>query len=167
MRKAITALAVLALGLGVIGTAAAASDTTSHDVTIAVPTIDLIAVSGTPGTLTIAEPTALSDPGGEPMYSNEDTSCTLLWLTNGTGRKVTAELDVGLPTGLKLLATVTPTAGKGTSQGEVELSDSPQEVVTGINRKWEWNATISYKASATEEAEPTTETVTVTYTITN
>ncbi len=166
MNKLIRCLAVLGLSLGVVGTAVAASDEASHTVTISIPSIDLIAISGTPATLTIAEPTTLSE--STELYSNEDTGCTLLWLTNGSGRKVTAELDESLPDGLKLLVTVTPTAGKGTGAGEVELHDTDAEdVVTGISRVLEWNAQVSYKASATAEVEPDTHTPTVTYTITD
>jgi len=150
-----------------VGIAAGAANEASHTVTITMPSLDLIAVNGTPVTLTIAEPATLSE-GSIPMYSNEDTSTNLLWLTNQTGRKVTAELDADLPTGLKLLATVSPTAGKGTSAGEVELIDTTaKDVVSGISKVLEWKAEIKYRASATAEVENTTETPTVTYTITN
>jgi hypothetical protein len=167
MKKLITGIAAVVFSMGIVAIAAGISDTASHTVTITMPNLDLIAISGTPGTLTIAEPATLSE-SSVPMYSNEDTSSKLLWLTNQSGRKVTAELDAALPTDLKLLVTVTPTAGKGTTAGEVELIDTTaKNVVTGISKVLEWDAEIKYRASATAEVEPTTETPTVTYTITN
>ncbi len=167
MKKLITGIAAVVFSMGIAAVAAAVTDTASHTVTITMPNLDLIAVSGTPGTLTIAEPTTLAE-SSVPMYSNEDTSTRLLWLTNRSGRKVTAELDEALPADLKLLVTVTPTAGKGTSAGEVELAyNSAKNVVTEISKVLEWNAEIKYRASATAEVEDTTETPTVTYTITN
>ncbi len=146
--------------LGVTATASNAQTTDAHDVTIVVPTVNMIAVSGDL-TLTLGQPAA---PGGDPAPATS-TGAQYLVTTNETGKKITAALSSNYSTGITLAVELIA-VGSATSAGQVTLSATAVDVVTGIGLV-SGSAAINYTASATSAVAPGSETRTVTYTLTS
>lgn len=154
MSRLLTVLAALSLS-----TAAFAGTTASHTVTVDVQAINEVVVSGGNVTLTINTATAGSEPDAQT-----DTSTSLAWTSNSTGKKITAETDVAAPA-FTLTVEATAVSG-GTSAGPITLSTTAQSFVTGVATTT-GGATLSYGASATASDGTGTEAHTVVYTITD
>lgn len=138
-----------------------ASDTATQTVTFSVSAINEISVSGNPGALTVSAATAGSAP---TPVSNSSTSYAVT--TNEEGRKITAEIDEAMPTGVTLTASLAAPTG-ATSAGAVALTAVAQDAVTGISTLNEGGKTITYGLSATSAAGvQASDTRTVTLTIT-
>jgi len=160
MKKALTIILTVALVLGVYGIAHAA-DTATQSVSFEVAAINEISVSGNPETLIISE----AAPGSDPTPAT-DSSTTYAITTNGTDKKITARIDSTMPTGLTLKVKLNaPTVGA--SQGDVTLSMADESVVTGISQVAQDNLTITYTLEATAEAEVSSGSKTVTFTLTD
>ena len=86
--------------------------------------------------------------------------------TNGADKKISGELDVNMPTGLTLNASMDAPTG-ATSAGSKALSTTAVDLVTSITRVRGAGLGLNYQAVATVDAEPDTVVRTVTYTITN
>jgi hypothetical protein len=154
LTRSLAVLAVLtAAGAGTAG-AQTANQTVSYEVTA----IDEISVSGTPS-LTVSAASAGSQPG------TATASGTYSVTTNGTGMKITAEIDQAMPAGVTLSATLAAPSGAA-SAGTVVLTTVPQDVVSGITRVAETGLGITYGLSAEVTAGPVSGNRTVTYTIT-
>jgi hypothetical protein len=148
-------LLLLALG------AASAANTDNQTVTLQVAAINEIAVSGDPGALIVSTGTA----GAEPDTAT-DSSTDYDITTNESNKKITGVLDAAVPANTELYVFLTAPTG-GTSAGDVQLTTSAADLVTGISTLAESNRTITYKFYASIAAgivSSTTRTVTLTLT---
>ena len=141
------------------GVSNAQLNTASHQVTVNVFEISVIAVGGNV-TMNIDSAT----PGQAPDAVT--ASSTYHMTTNGAGKKISGQLDAAMPTGLTLNATMAAPNG-ATSAGKKALSTSSTDMVTGITRVLGLGLGLDYEAVATVEASPDAYVRTVTYTITN
>ena len=85
--------------------------------------------------------------------------------TGRSNRKITAAIDTDMPAGVALTTTVAAPSGSGVSAGAKTLSETAQDVVTGISLLNETGIPMSYSLSATSAAGTLTGSRTVTYTI--
>ena len=150
------AIAVVFFGFANVSTAQV---TANHNVTIVVPTFNLISVSGDV-TITLGAPaSAGSDPTDGTASGNYSIT------TNVAGQKITAALSADYPTGITLTAGLTAVGG-GTASSSA-LSTTAADLLTGIGAVSD-TGTINYTASATADAAPTGGvTRAVTYTLTS
>ncbi len=155
-KKLLIAVSLAALGL--TGTAFGASSA-SHDVTVTVSAINEVAISGGNLTLTISAATAGSDP--DP--ATDSTTCDLSWTTNESTKKITVAAGAAI-SGATLKVTAANVSG-GTAAGQVTLSTTAQDFVTGISTTT-GTCDLSYEASATAADGTSSNTHTITYTIT-
>ncbi|MBM3475549.1 MAG: hypothetical protein FJX75_19970 [Armatimonadetes bacterium] len=157
MRKALMVLGLLAVTIP----AAMAANTANQTVTFQVSAINEISVSGNPGALTVSTATA----GAEPDQVTDATT-TYNLTTNGNNKKITGALDTAMPSDVTLKVNLAAPTG-GTSAGDVTLSATAQNLVTGVSKKAEGTKGITYKLSATVAAgvvSQATRTVTLTVT---
>lgn len=151
-------MALAALGFSAI---AQAADTDTQTVTYQVDAINEIEVSGNPGALTVSTATA----GSQPDAATDNTT-TYSITTNGTGMKITGAIDSDMPDNVTLKVNLAAPSG-ATSPGDVALSNTAADLVTGISQVVDSGKTIAYTLSATVEAgvvESTNKTVTFTLT---
>ncbi|MGA2587628.1 MAG: hypothetical protein ABSF88_11490 [Candidatus Aminicenantales bacterium] len=130
--KALTVGVVSALGIAgfVFGVS-----TATQTVTMQVNAICVLAVTGSPSTLTISAPAT----GGQTP-SNPSSNTTYAQYTSTVGasqtRKITAAWggSDAAPAGCSLKLTATPSGGtnQGTSTGQITMSATAQDVVTTI-----------------------------------
>ena len=145
---------VLALNCAALG-----ADVSTHVMTFDFQAINEIEVTGTPN-LTIASAIA-----GEQPQEVTDSSSTCAITTNGTNKRITASIDTAMPAYVTLKVNVAAPTGSGTSQGDVTLTTSASDVVTGMSHVAD-SPTITYKLSATIQAGVlSTDTRTVTFTL--
>ena len=128
-------------------------------VTFEVQAINQISVGGSPS-LTISTavagdaPTAVSDVATYAITTNEED------------RKITAELDENMPTGLTLTIDMAAPVGSGLSTDVQTLSTDAVALVTGVSLLNESGLGISYNLSATSAAGVvSSSTRTVTFTV--
>jgi hypothetical protein len=158
LRRSAAALAVL-VAAGASTAGALSAQTADQVVSYEVAAIDEISVAGTPS-LIVNAGTAGSQPG------SASASGTYSVTTNGTGMKITAEIDAAMPAGVTLTASLAAPAG-ATSAGVVTLSPTPQDAVSGITEVAESGLGITYGLEATVSAGVVSGNRTVTYTITS
>lgn len=142
MRNTSSLVLAAVLGLVAAGTASAQATQT---VTFQVDAINQISVSGNPGALAITTATA----GSAPTAS---TNATTTWAvtTNQTNSKVTAAIDLAMPTGVTLaLDMQNPT---GATSATVTLGTVAADAVTGITMLNEAGKTVTYTLNATSAA---------------
>jgi hypothetical protein len=143
--KKLFALAMAVLLIGVSSSVFAGSSV-NQTVTYEVQAINEISVSGNPGALVVSAATA----GSEPTAATDATT-TFSITTNGSSKKITGVLNSAMPANTSLKATLTAPTG-GTSAGQVTLTASAQDLVTGISTVAESGIAISYEFSATAAA---------------
>lgn len=143
--KRLATIAVLVLLAGSMNSAYAATSAT-QTVTYEVQAIDEISVSGNPGALIISSATAGSQP---TAVTNATTSYSIT--TNGTTKKITGKINTAMPANTSLKVTLAAPTG-GTSAGQVTLTATDQDLVTGIGTLAESGKTITYEFSATISA---------------
>lgn len=161
MKKLLTCLVVLGMVFG-LTSLATAGNTATQTVTYEVAAINEASVSGNPGALTVDTATAGSEPDD---VSNALTTYAIT--TNGTNKKITGSIDTAMPTGTTLKINLVAPEG-ATSAGDVTLSTTAADLVTGITKKKGSSLGITYKLSATVAAgEVASATKTVTLTITS
>jgi hypothetical protein len=137
----------------------ACAQTAGHDVTIAVSAINEMTISAPSNSLVINSATAGSAP------TSATATATYAITTNDSIKKITAQINADMPTGVTLTASLAAPTG-ASSAGAVALSTVPQAVVTGITKLNESGLSINYVLSATLAAGVVPEgTKTVTYTI--
>jgi hypothetical protein len=129
---------ILVFGMSKI---AVAQNTANHDVKIEVPTIALVGISGSAGTLITLSPDVSGLQAGEAVDFGSATNSDL-WLNytsiiSNKKRKIDAKIDDNLPAGVDILLNVGGvTSGKGnrgTAQsGDISLSSSAKDVVKQI-----------------------------------
>jgi hypothetical protein len=141
--------------------AAFAGNTATQTVTFEVQAIDEVSASGDPGALTVSTATAGSEPDAAT-----DNSTTYAVTTNGTNKKITGGIDSNMPSNTTLEVNLAAPTG-GASAGDVTLSTTAADLVTGITQKAETDLTITYTLSATVAAGiVASDTRTVTLTLT-
>ncbi|MGK2961125.1 MAG: hypothetical protein ACSLFK_03140 [Gemmatimonadaceae bacterium] len=156
MNKIFTAAAVAAaLTLG--ANVAQAQDFATQEVSFEVTAINSLSVSGTPSLVIVA---ALA--GVAP--TNATASGTYAITTNEANRKIIAQLDADMPSGLTLSVLFgTP---EGASASSKVLSTGSEDVATAISTLNEAGLSIGYTLAATAAAGVVAEdSRTVTYTI--
>jgi hypothetical protein len=162
MRRLLTFVIVTALAVAVVPTAAAQSSAT-QDVTINVPEIAVIGVSG--GGVTFDFTSSDVTAGNSAATQTQQESYALF--TNASSVKVTGQLGAEYSTGIKLFVNLSAPSSAGTSQNQVELTTTEADLVTSIGPTAAGNINLEYTAQITPEASPNTgSTETVTYTIT-
>ena len=161
------------------------SDHDSHDISISIPDLALLDLEG--GTSITLSP-ALPSEAGDP-FSFTGATDNSTWVNyssivpTGKARRVTAAITSGsVPAGLALKVTAGSYSGSGkgtlgTSAGQVTLSSTAQDIITGIGSCYTGNGTsnghnLTYALDLTSvddysQLEQTSATVTVTYTITD
>ena len=155
--KSVRLLSLL-LVIAMLGTSglALAADTATQTVTIQVDSVNDISVSADPLPLVATATTPATD-----------SSTTYDITTNGTGLKITGELDAVVPIDTTLTVELVAPTG-ATSAGAVALTDMAADLVTGIDTVSEAALGITYEFSALPSAGMVPqETRTVTFTITN
>ncbi|MHC9544070.1 MAG: hypothetical protein AB9903_31540 [Vulcanimicrobiota bacterium] len=137
-----------------------AESTATQLVSIRVTPVSTIKVHGNPGLLE-AYPT----PDGS-VYVAKDSSTSYSFFTTERNRKITGSLSQNTPQHTALKVKLHAPSG-GSSAGDVQLSASPRDLVTGIATTIGKNLPITYTFLATKNAGtvPLTQ-YTVTYTIT-
>lgn len=136
------------------------SDVSTHVVNFDFQQINEISIAGNPN-LNISSAVAGQDP-----LDVTDSSSVCAITTNDIDKRITASIDIAMPTLVTLKVYVVAPSGSGTSQGYVPLSLSASDVVTGISRVADNSMAITYKLSATVGAGVlSTETRTVTFTL--
>lgn len=149
-------------GVVVLACGNAFAQTATQTVTFEVQAIDEISVSGNPGALIVSSATA----GSQPTAATDATTSYNI-TTNGTNKRVTGSIGVAMPANTTLAVTLTaPTGGSGA--GQVTLTTTAADLVTGISTLAESGMTISYNFSATAAAGVVaSDTRTVTLTLTD
>lgn len=155
-KKLLAILSVVALGFA--GNAMAGT-TASHDVTLTVSAINEVAVSGGNITLTINTATAGLDPDAQ----TDATTADLDWTTNEATKKITVASDAAVSAAT--LKVVAANVSGGTAASQVTLSTTPADFVTAISTTT-GGCDLSYEASATAAQGTSSNTYTITYTIT-
>jgi hypothetical protein len=139
-----TSSLVIAAVLGLVAASTASAQAT-QTMTFQVDAINQISVSGTPGALAITTATAGSAP-----TAVTDATTTWAVTTNQTNSKVTAAIDLAMPTGVTLsLDMQNPTAA---TSATVILGTVAADAVTGITMLNEAGKTVTYTLNATSAA---------------
>ena len=150
---------VAALAAGVAVTPSIQADATaSHKVVVRVEPISALTLEG--GDIELAVPQA---PDGGPA-SAADESCSLNWMTNQAGQKITVASSLGDP---QLPLTVEAVSAQGGSAvGSVVLGQAAQDLVVGLSRGL-GHCGLRYVARASGLDQPAPEVHVVTYTLTD
>ena len=157
--KTIRYAAALAVAASALAAHDASAQTATQTVSYEVAAINEISVAGSPS-LVINDAT----PGSG--LTSATASGTYAITTNQANRKVTAQIDSNMPSGVTLSVTLAAPTG-GTSAGAVNLSTVAQDVVTGVSNVNQSGLSIGYELSATVAAGVVPAgNKTVTYTIT-
>jgi hypothetical protein len=145
MRKSLVlAMVVLSTMLAVNAFAATYANQT---ITFEIMEISQISVSDNPGPLVIS----LLDEFGD-LVSATDATTTYDITTNEVSQRITGELSSSMPNYTTLEVALDAPTG-GSSSGQVVLTTSPQNLVTGISTLSETELTIGYEFSATIAAQ--------------
>ncbi|MEW5928646.1 MAG: hypothetical protein AB1941_14355 [Gemmatimonadota bacterium] len=138
----------------------AAAQTATQSVSYEVQAINQISVTGSPS-LVISTATA----GSAPTSASASGSYAIT--TNETGKKITAQIDSDMPTGVTLTVSLAA-PGAAASAGAVVLSTTPVDAVTGISTVSQSGLSVGYGLSATVAAGVVPAgSRTVTYTVTD
>lgn len=120
------------------------AQTETQTVTYQVSAINEISVSGNPAALIVNTATA-----GSELTAATDATTTYAITTNESNRKITGSIDSNMPDNTTLGVTLAAPTAAGTSVGQVNLTTTAQDLVTGISTLAEGSLTISYEFSAT------------------
>ncbi|MDO9265251.1 MAG: hypothetical protein Q7U02_14875 [Desulfosalsimonadaceae bacterium] len=142
--KKFTAVLTVVLVIGASGIAMAGA-TANQTVTYQVSAINELAVSGSPDALIVNTATAGSAP------DEVSNALTTYDITTNETRKLTGAINTAMPSGVTLKVALAATAG-GTSAGDVTLTDTAADLVTGVAPIAAADNTITYKLSATPAA---------------
>lgn len=123
-----------------------AGSSATQTVTFSVNVINEISISGSPSALAVSTSTAGAAPN-----SVSDSSTRYAITTNGSNRKITAELDQAMPAGVTLKVNLAAPTG-ASSAGPVVLETTAADVVTGITGLNQRAKGITYELSATPAA---------------
>jgi len=166
MKKNLAVLSVLALALLFAGTSFA-QNSANQTVNLVVNSVQRLAITGSPITMTISAGTV----GVDALTPVTDNSTSYSMTHNASSTlRITANLDAALAAGYTLQVNLASV--RGTSSGTVDISNatasSAVAVVTGIAHGAEANSAITYTFSANASAGVLASTQkTVTLTLTN
>jgi len=168
MKKSLSVLFVVTLCVLCAGTSFSQA-TANQTVNLAVNSVQKIAITGSPITLTIVNGVAGTD-ALTPV--TDATSTYSITHNSNTALRITANLDAVLASGYQLQMNLAPSVGHGTSAGTVDISNalaaSAVNVVTVIPKGADAARTITYTFSANASAGALTSVAkTVTLTLTN
>ncbi|HEX2091901.1 MAG TPA: hypothetical protein VHG28_05830 [Longimicrobiaceae bacterium] len=141
--KVLKYTAAIALLVPALASTAAAQNGT-QSVGYEVQAINQISITGSPS-LVISTATAGSAP------TSVTGSGSYAITTNQTNKKVTAQIDSNMPSGVTLSVTLAAPSG-ATSAGAVTLSTTPVNAVTGISTVNQSGLSVSYQLAATVAA---------------
>lgn len=136
-----------------------AGNTATQTVRFQIQALSEIAVSGNPNILVVEK---------DRLLKKEvvDRSTTYAITTNSVNQKITGKIDVPMPNGVTLTINLSPPNGTA-GTGEVVLSDTATDLVTGIYRKAAANLPITYRLSAAPQADVQNSQRTIILTITH
>lgn len=138
-----------------------ALSSTTATVTFSIQPITAVAISSNPAALIVCVATP-----GDPPNCAEDCLTTYSITTNGTGQNITGTIDSSMPSGVRLNVEMEAPPG-AVSRGSVELTTTPQTLVSGISNISASNLMIDYTLSASSSACPcASQTRIITYTVT-
>ena len=152
-------ITLLVFSFIVASSAFAQSNYASQQVTVNVQEINAISVGGSVS-LSINTTTAGENP--DPIESTSSYNIS----SNGTDKKITAQLDEDMPEGLTLQSNMSAPRG-AQSTGYQTLSSNAVDLCSGVTKVMGSGLQILHKATATLVVAPQTYSRTVTYTITN
>jgi hypothetical protein len=124
---------------------AAGSDTIT--VNYEVQAINELNIDDASVTLTITA----AAPGSDPTQVSDSATYDISTNCATDAKKVTAEIDSAMPSGLTLKINMTAPTG-ATSAGAVTLSDTPADALTAIDAVSESNINMDFTLDATAEA---------------
>lgn len=156
------ALAIGAAATLALSATAWTAESDDQTVNFDVQAINSIDVDNAAVSLTINAATASG-----PTDDTESSSYSITTNAGTDGKKITARLNIAMPTGVTLLADVAAPSASSTSLGDVALTAADQDVVTGIEAVNAANVTIGYTLQATIAAGVVSGSRTVTYTLTD
>jgi hypothetical protein len=90
-------------------------------------------------------------PGSDPTQVSDSATYDISTNCAADAKKVTAEIDSAMPSGLTLKINMTAPTG-ATSAGAVTLSDTPADALTAIDAVSESNINMDFTLDATAEA---------------
>ncbi len=131
----------------------------NHPVTVSVNVITLLQVSGAAVNLNV---TSANVVAGQDQMSVTDASTQLLWGTNSSAQKITAQTSLGTPLYTLNLQSVAPTVG--TSAGQITMSTVPADLLLNIGRS-SGSSTLRYTAIALASQGTGTDNHTITFTV--
>jgi hypothetical protein len=120
-----------------------AANNVPQTITYQVTAINEISVSGNPGALIVNTAVA----GSQPTAATDATT-TYGITTNNSSKKITGAINTAMPANTSLKVTLAAPTG-GSSAGQVTLTASAQDLVTGIATLAQSGLAISYEFSAT------------------
>ncbi|RIH65639.1 hypothetical protein D1164_08205 [Mariniphaga sediminis] len=148
MKKLSVIIATVLFSFGAANAVVPTGDDTneaSHDVAISIPTIALVDVEGSDGneagTINLTPDVSALEAGAAVDFGSATNNSLWLNYTSIIGsdqdeRSITAELTGTLPAGVSLKLTAgtvsTGNGNRGSSAGEISLTSSAQDLVTGI-----------------------------------
>jgi hypothetical protein len=145
MRKLIVYMGILGL-IFVVSSLAVAGNTAQQTVSFSTQPINEITLSGS----NYLDLTATTATAGHQPSEVSDSSTTYSITTNERNKKITGHLNFNMPSYAILKINLEAPTG-ATSAGDVALSTTPANLVTGISNVSEVGKTITYKFSATVE----------------
>ena len=154
-----TILSFLGLCLCVCSFDASAQASDNHSVTVQVAEISVIDVTANALTLNVLDGDVLV---GRDLMTVTDGSSSLLWGTNGSSRKITANTDLATPTFELRLVALSPTSGNPAP--EFILSTLPRDLLLDIGRSM-GTSLLQYTGVAYASQGTGTDVHTITFTI--
>ncbi len=136
------AFAVALIGLMTLTSLAFASNAANQTVNVSVAAINEVTLGSGTVTLQVHAATAGQDPD-----EVSDSSKTYAITTNGASKKITGALDSAMPTDTTLKINVAAPS-VGMSLGDVALTASAQNLVTGLSKVKGSSLGITFKLSA-------------------
>lgn len=163
-RSAGSLLATTALVVVFLACAPAASSqvygTDTHSISVQVSPITVIAIQGSAVALSI---TNANLTAGVDAMTVEDRSSRLLWGTNSSARKITAQTSLLAPLFELRLVALSPT--RGTPGPEMLLGGTPQNLMLDIGRS-QGSCTLRYIGTAFASQGIGSDNHTITFTVT-
>ena len=135
-------------------------DSDTHTISVQVSPITVVAVQGSAVAMSITD--ANLTAGVDAMTVQDETS-RLLWGTNSSARKITAQSSLPAPLFELRLVALSPT--RGNPGPEMLLGTAPQDLILNIGRS-QGSCTLRYTVTALASKGIGTDSHTITFTVT-
>ena len=135
-------------------------DSDTHTISVQVSPITVVAVQGSAVAMSITD--ANLTAGVDAMTVQDETS-RLLWGTNSSARKITAQTSLPAPLFELRLVALSPT--RGNPGPEMLLGTAPQDLILNIGRS-QGSCTLRYTVTALASKGIGTDSHTITFTVT-